>query len=272
MVTTRNSSNKSQKRSVQLTPDRTKNKEEIETSPYSGRKMKLHKEMEDGDKSKKPQKDIEIIDPPKLKKVETSVNVISPCKNFTREINVQSQKYTPESLSPFDNNGDERSFQHKKVYKWLGVDFSNGEKKEILPTSDEVYKALENLIKKELVEGDEIEILKMIMDVQNSEQDQLRTGNIFKQCLIHCIFKLKGNGIKVASTKPMKNDLKNGSKGLTDTKNNSDKLVDLSEVEMKTVAEVEKQAAKMNKNEEKKNATKSTESNKKAGQIKKWKM
>jgi len=140
---------------VQLTPDRTKNKEEIKISPYSGRKMKLQKELKDGDKSKKSQKDIEIIDPPKLKKVETSVNIISPCKNFTCEINVQSQKYTPKSLSPFDNNGTERSFQHKKVYKWLGVDFSNGEKKEILPPSNEVYKALETLvIKKDTLEED----------------------------------------------------------------------------------------------------------------------
>ena len=120
MVATRNSKrnedsspNKPQKRSVQLTPDCTKNKEEIENSPYSGRKLKLHKELKDSDKSKKSQKGNEIIEPPKLKKVETSINIISPCKNFTREINVQSQKYTPESMSPFDKNGTKRSFQHK---------------------------------------------------------------------------------------------------------------------------------------------------------------
>ena len=84
----------------------------------------------------------------------------------------------------------------------MKVNMSNGEKQELLPKDDKIVANLERIVLKDESSEEELKILKLIMDVQNTDKEVIdgNSLNIFRNSLIRCIYKIKEKGVMVLET------------------------------------------------------------------------
>ena len=82
----------------------------------------------------------------------------------------------------------------------MKIDLSGGEKEELIPADDDIELQLKNIVlKNEEPTEEELEYLKLIMDVQNTKKNIIfdKAMNGFRNALIRSIFKIEEKEIKV---------------------------------------------------------------------------